>query len=159
MNLRRVTSLGTCNLVQGENGDLLADSHCILNTSRWKNYFCQLLNIHVINDDRQTEIHTTELLVPEPSSNEGQVAIEKLKRYISPETAQIPAELIQAGGITSCVLSKEEFPGQWKEFTIVPVYNKGNSNITVVNCIQNFIQHSSVGVNALCGQNYWESSL
>jgi hypothetical protein len=31
------------NLVKDENGDLLADSHSILN--RWKNYF-QLLNMH-----------------------------------------------------------------------------------------------------------------
>jgi hypothetical protein len=38
MNLRRVA-----NLVQDENGDLLAGSHNILN--RWKNYFSQLLNV------------------------------------------------------------------------------------------------------------------
>jgi hypothetical protein len=31
------------NMVKEENGDLLADSHSILN--RWKNYFCQLLNV------------------------------------------------------------------------------------------------------------------
>jgi hypothetical protein len=47
MNLRS-------NLVKDENGDLLADSHSILN--KWKNYFCQLLNVHRINDVRQTEI-------------------------------------------------------------------------------------------------------
>jgi hypothetical protein len=41
------------NLVKGENGDLLADSHNILN--RWTNYFSQLLNI---SDFRQIEIHT-----------------------------------------------------------------------------------------------------
>jgi hypothetical protein len=32
------------NLVKDENGDLLADSHNILN--RWKKYFSQLLNVH-----------------------------------------------------------------------------------------------------------------
>jgi hypothetical protein len=31
------------NLVKVENGDLLADSHSILN--RWKNYFSELLNV------------------------------------------------------------------------------------------------------------------
>jgi hypothetical protein len=31
--------------VKDENGDLLADSHNILN--RWKNYFSQLLNVHI----------------------------------------------------------------------------------------------------------------
>jgi hypothetical protein len=39
------------NLVKDEDGDLLAHSHSILN--RWKNYLCQLLNVHGINDVRQ----------------------------------------------------------------------------------------------------------
>jgi hypothetical protein len=67
-------------MVKEENGDL-ADSDSILN--RWKNYFCQLLNIHGVKDIRQTEIHTAEPLVPEPSSSEVEIAIEKLKRYIN----------------------------------------------------------------------------
>jgi hypothetical protein len=40
--------------VQDEKGDLLADSHNILN--RWKNY-SQLLNVHRVSDVRQIEIH------------------------------------------------------------------------------------------------------
>jgi hypothetical protein len=43
-------------------------------------------------------MHTAEPLVPESSSSEVEIAIEKLKRYKSPGTDQIPAELIQAGG-------------------------------------------------------------
>jgi hypothetical protein len=85
-------------MVKEENGDLLADSQSILN--RWKNYFYQLLNIHGVNDVRQTDIHTAEPLVPEPSSFEVEIAIGKLKRYKSPGIDQIPAELIQAGGNT-----------------------------------------------------------
>jgi hypothetical protein len=50
-------------LVKDENGDLLADSHNILN--RWKNYFSQLLNLHRFGDVRQIEIHTAEPLVPD----------------------------------------------------------------------------------------------
>jgi hypothetical protein len=50
------------NMVKAENGDLLADSHSILN--RWKNYFCKLLNVYGVNDVSQTEIHTAEPLVP-----------------------------------------------------------------------------------------------
>jgi hypothetical protein len=84
------------NMVKVENGDLLADSHSILN--RWKNYFCQLLNVHRVNDVRQTEIHTAEPLVPDPSSSEVEIAIENLKRYKSPGIDQILAELIQARG-------------------------------------------------------------
>jgi hypothetical protein len=120
-------------MVKEENGDLLADSHSILN--RWKNYFCQLLNVHGVNDVRHTEIHTAKPLVPEPSSFEVEIAIEKLKRYKSPGIDQIPAELIQAAGNTlhseihkliNCMWSKEELPEQWKESIIVPIYKKGD---------------------------------
>jgi hypothetical protein len=47
--------------MKDENCDLLRDSQNVL--SRWKNYSCQLLNVHGINDVRQTEIHTAEALV------------------------------------------------------------------------------------------------
>jgi hypothetical protein len=47
---------------------------------------------------RQTEIHTAQPLVPEPSAPEVEVAIGKLKRYKCPGVDQIPAELTQAGG-------------------------------------------------------------
>jgi hypothetical protein len=50
------------NLVKDENGDLLADSHKILN--RWRNYFSQLLNMHNTSDVRQIGVHMTEPLVP-----------------------------------------------------------------------------------------------
>jgi hypothetical protein len=49
-----------------------------------------------VSDVRQIETHTAEPLVPDPSPFE--VAIAKLKRYKSPGSDQIPAELIQAGG-------------------------------------------------------------
>jgi uncharacterized FlaG/YvyC family protein len=84
------------NLVKDERGDLVADPHKILN--RWKNYFCQLLNVHGAGGVRQTEMHTAEPFVPEPSASEVEVAIGKLKTYKSPGVDQIPAELIQAGG-------------------------------------------------------------
>jgi hypothetical protein len=38
------------NLVNDENGDLLEDSHNILN--RWKNYFSHLLYVHYVSDVR-----------------------------------------------------------------------------------------------------------
>jgi hypothetical protein len=84
------------NLVKDERGDLLAKPHKILN--RWKNYFCQLLNVNGADGVRQTERHTAEPFVPEPSASEVEVTIGKLKRYKSPGVVQIPAELIQAGG-------------------------------------------------------------
>jgi len=56
------------NIVKVEKGDLVTDSHSIL--ARWRNHFSQLLNVYGVNDVRQTEIHTAELLVPEPSAFE-----------------------------------------------------------------------------------------
>jgi len=41
--------------------------------------FSQLLNVHGAKDVRQEEIHTAEPLVPEPSTFEVELAIEKLK--------------------------------------------------------------------------------
>jgi hypothetical protein len=119
------------NLVKDEN--LLADSHNILN--RWKNYFSQIFNVHNVSDVRQIEVHTAEPLVPGPSRLEVEIAIAKLKKFKSPGSDQIPAELIQAGGEIllsaihkpiSSVWNKEELPDQWKESIIVPVYKKGD---------------------------------
>jgi hypothetical protein len=59
------------------------DPHKILN--RWKNYFCELLNVHGVGGVRQTEMHTAEPFVPEPSASEFEVAVGKLKCYRSPE--------------------------------------------------------------------------
>jgi hypothetical protein len=81
--------------VKDEKGDLLADSHNILN--RWKNYLSQLLNVHNVSDVRQMEVHTAEPLVPGYSRLEVEIAIAKLIKYKSPGSDQIPAELIQAG--------------------------------------------------------------
>jgi hypothetical protein len=50
---------------------------CHLNSS--KCYFCQLLNVHGVNDVRQTEIHTAEPLVLELNAFQAETAIEKLK--------------------------------------------------------------------------------
>jgi hypothetical protein len=82
-------------LVKDERGDLLADSHEILN--RWKNYFCQLLNVHRVGGVRQTQMHTANPFVPQHRATEAEVAIGKLKRYKSLGVDQILAELIQVG--------------------------------------------------------------
>jgi hypothetical protein len=80
------------NLVKDERGDLLADPHNIL--KRWKNYFCELLNVNWAGGVRQTEIHIAEPFGPEPSASDIEVAIGKLESYKSPCINQIPAELI-----------------------------------------------------------------
>jgi hypothetical protein len=54
------------------------------------------LNDHGFNDVRQTYTRTAESLVPEASSLEVEIAIEKLKIYKLPGAEQILAELLQA---------------------------------------------------------------
>jgi hypothetical protein len=78
--------------VKDKNGDLLADSHNILN--RWKNHFPQLLNVYNVSDIRQIEVHAAEPLVPGSSHLEDEIAIEKLIMYKLPHSNQILAELI-----------------------------------------------------------------
>jgi hypothetical protein len=76
MNLRGATNLEVT-LVKDENGDLLADSHNIVN--RWKSYFSHLLNVHNTSDVRQIDIHSAEPLVSGPSCLEVEISIAKLK--------------------------------------------------------------------------------
>ena len=62
------------NVVKDEKGDLVADCYSIV--ARWRGYFSQLLNVHGVHDVRQTETHTAEPLVPEPSAFEVELAIQ-----------------------------------------------------------------------------------
>jgi hypothetical protein len=50
---------------------------------RWSNNFSQLFSVHGVNDFRQTQKHTAELLASEPSAFEAKMAIGKLKRHIT----------------------------------------------------------------------------
>jgi hypothetical protein len=119
--------------VKDEKSDLVAGSHSIM--ARWRNYFSQILNVHGVSDVRQAEIYTAELLVPEPSVFEVELAIETLKSHKSPDIDQIPAELTKTGGRTIrsaihkliiSIWNKEELSEEWKESIIVPFYKKGD---------------------------------
>jgi hypothetical protein len=125
-------------LVKDENGDLLADSHNILN--RWKNYFSQLMKVNNVSDVRQTEVHTAEPLVPGPRRPKVEIAIAKLKKYKSPASDQIPVELIQAGGeillseihkLVNSVWNKEELSDQWGESIIVTIHKKSDKTVII----------------------------
>jgi hypothetical protein len=105
MTLRRV--------VKDEKGNLATDSLSIL--ARWGNHFSQQLNVHGVNDVRQTEIHTAEPLVPVLSASEVEMVIEKLKRHKSPSTDQIPAELIKASSMAIHYEIHKLINGIWKE--------------------------------------------
>ena len=66
------------NIVKNWKGDLVADCHSIL--ARWRNHFSQLLYVHGVSNVRQTEIHTAEPTVPEPSAFEVELPIVKDKK-------------------------------------------------------------------------------
>ena len=91
--------------------------------------------MHGVKDVGQTEIHTAEPLVPEPSPSEDELAIDKLKSHKSPDIDQIPTELIKAGGraiyleihkLIIFIWKKEKLPEEWKESIIVPIHKKGD---------------------------------
>jgi hypothetical protein len=57
-----------------------------------------------------------------------------MRRYKSPGTNHIPAELLQAGGNTlrseihkfiNSTLNKKELPQKWKQSITVPIYKEG----------------------------------
>jgi len=84
---------------------------------------------------RQTEIHTAEPIVPEPTAFEFELAIEELSRQKSPGSDEIQRELTKVVnnkihyGIHKLIISiwnKEELPEVWKEPIILPIYKKSN---------------------------------
>jgi hypothetical protein len=86
-----------------------------------------------VSDVRQTELHTAEPLVPEPSAFEFELAIENLKSRKSPGIDQIPAELIKAGGRTIgsgilklifSIWKGEKLTEEWKQSIVI--YKKGD---------------------------------
>jgi hypothetical protein len=78
-------------------------------------------------------LYTAKPLVPGPSRLEVEIAIAKLKKYKSPGSDRILAEVIQAGGqillstihkLINSVWNKEELSDQWKESITVPIHKR-----------------------------------
>jgi hypothetical protein len=127
------------NLVKDERGDLLAYPHKNLN--RWKNFFCQVLNVHGACGVRQTEMHTAEPFVPEPGASEVEAPIGKTKGiHHIPLINHIPSEVIQAGVETLRsdihklikFIWNKELPLQRKESIVVPIHKKGDKKLTAI---------------------------
>jgi hypothetical protein len=88
------------------------------------------LNVRGVNDVGQSEMYTAASPVPEPSTFEVEMAIEKLKRDKLPGIDQIPAELIKARGRTirseirqliHFILNEEDLCEQWKKSIILGI--------------------------------------
>jgi hypothetical protein len=100
--------------------------------------------VHNVSDVRQIEEHTAEPLVFGSSRLEAEISIAKLKKYSSPGSDKIAAELIHAKGeillsaihkLFNSVWNKEELPDQWNECIIVSVH-KLTAIIIVRYCYQ-----------------------
>jgi len=89
------------NTVKDEKGDLITVPPP---TIFWlgRGTIFSTIELHGVNYIRLTEIHTVEPVVPEPSSFEVELAIEKLNIHESPGTDQILGEFIKAVGRTIC---------------------------------------------------------
>jgi hypothetical protein len=90
----------------------------------------QVLNVQGAGGVRQTEIHTAE-----PSTDEVEITIRKLKRYKAQGSDHIPAELIQAGGGNTAFwdaqtfyadLEQRRIAHQWKESIVIPIHKRGD---------------------------------
>jgi hypothetical protein len=128
-----------------------------------------VINVHGVHDVRLKDTYTAESLQPEPRVLEVEIAIGKFR------TDQISDELTKAGGEALCsdiyklicsIWNKEKLPQQWKESIIVPIYKRLIKLIVIImeessfiNCLQNFIEHSSGQFNSICQLNYWGSSV
>jgi hypothetical protein len=73
------------------------------------------LNVQRVNNLRQTEKHTAESLVSDPSSLSVKIAIETMIRPKSPGTDEIPAEVTQAEGETLGYETYERIKYIWNE--------------------------------------------
>jgi hypothetical protein len=134
---------------------LVTDCHSIL--AGWKKHFSQLLGLMTLGRQK----YTAEPLVPEQSAFEVELAIEKLKRYKSPGTDQIPSEFIKAWGkkirsdvhnLIYCIWNKKELPEGCRESIMVPVYKKGHKRIAVIKESGHFSQLLTILYTAPCCQ-------
>jgi hypothetical protein len=97
------------------------------------------LNVHGAGGVRQTEMHTAEPFVPEPSTSEVEDDNGKLKSYKSPDVDQIPVEIIQAGEEIFCseihklikLIWNKELLHQFKESIVVRIHKKGDKTACI----------------------------
>ena len=109
--LKRVTGL---EYSRNEKDDLVTDS--LITLARRRKHFSQLSDGLGVSDVRHTEIHTAEALMPEPSDFGVGMAIEELKRDVSPGIDQNPGELIKIG----CRKIRHEI-----HKLVISIWNKG----------------------------------
>lgn len=130
-------------LCKDRNGAVLADEQkCI---ARWTEYFKQLLNSEAASPTcHQTRSRTShqqqqqqqpQPFVAEPSIQEVELVVAKIKNNKSPGSDNLPGELLKYGGaallsvlhdLITMIWRKEQLPSEWKIGIICPLYKKGD---------------------------------
>jgi len=87
-----------------------------------RNYFSQLLNVHVVSGVRQTDVHTAESLELDTSPFEFVLAIENLKSHKSPDINPYPTAFPYGNGMVLHFYQQEESS---TTKTVHKVINKG----------------------------------
>jgi hypothetical protein len=148
------------NIVKDEKCDLVADSQSIL--ARGRKYFSQLLNVHGVNDVRQTEIHTAEPLVFEPSAFAFELAIGKLKVTNHRVSIKFKQNCFKQGVEQFTkryinllfVWNKGELREEWKELIIAYIYKTGDKKIVIIIGAYYFGQLCTKFYPSSCSQHY-----
>ena len=135
--IEELKGLKTCgmDLVKDLNGELIREREKRKN--RWKQHFDQLLNAR--NDRPSSELDSSPVrsitTEDEPTEEEVEKAIKKLKNHKASGVDQIHAEMLKYGGksalkwihrVVLCVWRNEEIPDDWKKAIIVPLFKKGD---------------------------------
>ncbi|CAF3398890.1 unnamed protein product [Rotaria socialis] len=131
--------------IQSKQGDLLSNSNDVM--LRWREYFCDLLNVHSVIDPRIVQqisvpiISTTEQMRQDkpPSLSEVHDAIKQMTNMKAPGIDNISADLLKAGGIPMAkwvheilcdVWNDEEVVEDWTTAILIRLYkNKGDRTV------------------------------
>jgi hypothetical protein len=125
-----------------------------------------VLNVHGVHNVREMDVHTAEPLIPEPSLVKVEIAIGNLRSCKSPGTDQILAKLIKTGGETFCSEIQKLIYSIWTRRNchscernlllyqfikrVIRLVVIIIEDLPLINCLQNFIKHSSNHVSSIC---------
>ena len=122
-------------ICKSKNGDIITEKDGILN--RWNEHFHELLD----SREKETEPpimqdhNDTNEEDPPPTTEEVEMAVQKLKKHKAPGIDNIPAELFKYGGselvkqlhtIIKDIWLKEKMPTDWNLSIICPIHKKGD---------------------------------
>lgn len=120
-------------ILRDDQGHMIIDSEKL--TEEWKGHFRDLLNVTQEEQHKEEIYITADMPVENPSLEETQKALNKLKNHKAPGADEIPAELLKYGGealhrqihqLITQIWSEERIPARWKESIIVPIHKKGD---------------------------------